>query len=108
MSDAFVRVARQLDTIRYRPGWRFEAQDLGERIAIVLEPPPLDDSHGGSQPVQIRMTRYISPDDDLVETAWELVRCMEMHEAGEWFVVDGERPHDPHRLPDGQQCEGIA
>lgn len=108
MSDAFDRVAGELALIRYRPGWRFEAQDLGERIAIVLEPPPLPDSHGGSEPVQIRMTRYIEHDGDPFATAWELVRCMEMHEAGEWFVVDGNRPHDPHKLPDGLQCEGIA
>lgn len=130
----FARVQAHLATIGYKPGWRFEAQDLGERIAIMLEPPAFHDSRRSGDHrvneirptaccgdgVQVRMTRYI---DGVVPSlgdshsyicalegrvwrlAYDLVRCMELHEAGEWFTVGGERPYDPHALPGGQQCQ---
>lgn len=123
----FDRVSAQLATIRYKPGWVFRAEDLGERIAIVLEPPPLHDSRRDGEHwmhamaptpccgdgVEIRMTRYLTvrPQEALIllgmveNLVWDLARCMELHELGEWFTVGGQRPHDPHALPDGRQCE---
>lgn len=152
---AFDAVAAQLALIDYKPGWSFEAQDLGNRVALVLQGPlgvdsrcPHRDkplmavrSRGWSrvtpveetgrvlqlapgeelirlrcacEPVQIRMTRYADVFGLehaaagiaywVTNTCWDLIRCMELHEAGEWFVVDGKRPHDPHELPPPQQC----
>ena len=117
----FAEAKNAVATIRYKPGWWFDIQDLGEQVAVVVEPPAFADSRGGSEPVKVRMTRYIpampvcweaNPKEmaralsiDVHNAAWELVRCMELHEAGEWFTVDGERPHDPHALPGGQQCD---
>lgn len=105
-----------LGRVAYKPGWRFVAQDLGATVAVVLEPPPFPDSRtrDPERPdwvplptVQVRMTRYLparAPDEAFVAACWDLVRCMELHEAGEWFLVDGCRPSDPHELPDGRQC----
>lgn len=30
------------------------------------------------------------------EAAWFCVRLAALHEAGEWFTVNGQRPYDPH------------
>jgi hypothetical protein len=104
-------LAGLLARLAYKPGWHFE-----------LAPNRSSYSFGGISPFQWMLV--ISVDDVLdsrgsgtrssfVTTApvpdapeatreyythwlWDQILQAERHEAGEWFVVDGTRPYDPH------------
>jgi hypothetical protein len=39
--------------------------------------------------------------DKFYEWAWQSIRKVELHEAQEWFKVDGELTHNPHRSDGG-------
>jgi hypothetical protein len=91
----------------YKPGWRFWLQrrrddqgypspfmwELAIEIADVL------DAYGSGR-VSTFQQRCPVVDEmepgEFTRWLWHQVLSMEQHEAGEWFVVAGERPYDPH------------
>lgn len=100
------RINEWLAEVQYKPGCTFTADlDPGSfslGISVHLDrrvPNAYDPAHEIPQ----RGRWYVPPflvdgdKDQFHDWLWCQVKLLEIHEAGEWFVVSGERPHDPHK-----------
>jgi hypothetical protein len=101
------KVRELLRRFTYKPGWRF-------KIAGDYEDPPRPPGPGAIQvtfqaPDAYHPKRVVpiisviaipdQPEDEdrLARWLFDRILDIERHEAGEWFVIDGRRPFDPHR-----------
>lgn len=98
-------LARLLGKLRYKPGWKFEirqdaAGPWGWYLWILAE---VEDAYHPGVRAQIANARPLPfgelPDDAWMRLVHSAIWSAEGHEIDEWFVVDGERPFDPHRVP---------
>lgn len=102
-----------LERLTYRPGWTFTLDDRGGQPTLVIRGVCPD----AYRPGRTIATRGCFPidatlRDELALRSWVFERLLEMehHEAGEFFVVDGERPYAPAhdgRIGAGQQSFGF-
>jgi hypothetical protein len=83
-------------SLRYKPGWTFKvAGPLNRMLCVFARTPDSGD------PTRLRTTQHQFPLPDLEGTdlARWVFRCLllcEQHEAGEFFAVNGFKPHYPH------------
>ena len=69
----------------------------GPRVAVpALEPELPLVTIGLIRPIPLSVLEELS-DELFFETVFASIDGLEAHETREWWVVDGERPHDPHR-----------
>lgn len=93
------QVTVALAGIGYKPGWMFR-YDPELRILIVTY--PAADAYDPRRTFGGRATAllpYSIPATEIAGWVWRVIMQIEEHEAGEFFTVDGERPHDPHQQP---------
>ena len=93
--------------LRYKPGWVFKIGGPGNTLLCVFATTP-DSQH----PTRQRTTQHQFPLPDL--SGLELVRwvfdqliLVELHEAGEFFQIDGRRPFFPHHQDEGSPYEHV-
>lgn len=92
-------------SIRYKPGWSFKVAGPRGRLLCVFARTP-----DSADPSRERVTQHQFPLPDLDPPdffRW-VFRCLllcEQHEAGEFFAVDGFRPHFPHHQDEGSPYE---
>lgn len=89
----------ELNRITYKPGWRLSLFDHPyEGVWLRIET-TLPDSRNPLSNVDLRIDSAIPPITDPADfhrwLHWRLTR-IEIHEACEWFKVDGHPPYNPH------------
>ncbi len=98
-----------LKRFTYKPGWSFSIEPYNIDIIINIDirclcsrtnELILQTFHNTIEPI-------ISSEDEFFEFLKECILKIEKHEALEFFVVDGKKPFDPHKMPfDGQMRSG--
>lgn len=92
------RFHEQLTRIAYKPGWDFDIVDalpFEDTLSLRIQF-PID---LGGEMFHTLVGRVIPSGlepGQFSEWLWGIVLEVETHEAGDWFTVDGSRPHDPH------------
>lgn len=101
-----------MDHVRYKKGWTIRAAPTAElrgpgggpwafdwtvRISF-----PAEDAYGSGRVSEFVQDCPVPNEIDgdreaLVHWLHSQICNAELHEAGEWFVVDGKRPFNPHR-----------
>lgn len=105
--ETLTRYRRLVAGMAYKPGWVFKvAGPLGRVLCVFATTPD------SLAPWQSRTTQhqFPLPDDDLDDRAfvrWVFDRLLlaELHEAGEFFTVDGFAPFFPHHQDEGSPYE---
>lgn len=91
-------------SLSYKPGWKFKAGGPGGRSLCVFATTP-----DSNDPTRERTTQHMfeMPDDcdDPVRWAFDSLLLAELHEAGEFFTVDGFRPFFPYHQDEGSPYE---
>jgi len=94
-------------SLAYKPGWRFKLAGPGGRWLCVFAETPDSQS-----PDRTRWTQHMFefPDplpDGRTLARWVFDRLLlcELHEAGEFFAVDGFHPFFPHHQDEGSPYE---
>lgn len=98
----FTDLERALKRITYKKDWEISLHNRnltgGMTLRITVFNVP--DTYTGIS-AELNATEIIHAPlyrlDDFYEHVWRLIHKTEMHEAQEWFKVDGKLPHDPHR-----------
>lgn len=97
-----------LASLAYKPGWTFKvAGPLGRYLCVFATTPD------SGAPDRQRTTQHqfeIPPGltvRDLIRWAFECLLLAELHEAGEFFTVDGHRPFFPHHQDQGSPYERV-
>jgi hypothetical protein len=96
-----------LAVFEYKPGWRFEIRcdewrpDDPWALLITIDD-QLDARDPGGRRIRLLHQRPIPcylPDepDRWLRFLRDAIAAADAHERDEWFVVNGERPFDPHR-----------
>lgn len=97
--------ARLVAGISYKPGWTFKlGGPLGRYLCVFATTPD------SQQPSRQRTTQHMFelPDvtgRELVRWVFDRLLLCELHEAGEFFTVDGSRPFYPHHQDEGSPYE---
>lgn len=94
-----------LNRVSYKD-WRFELQRSGMNLFLVARR-VMTDSDNPLGKTEIISSRMIQQDGAIpselrrgfVHLIWEMIKEGELHEAAEWFKVDGVAPYHPHRMP---------
>jgi len=89
--------------LAYKPGWRFRLGGPGNRFLCVFATTP-DSNNPATDRCTQHMFELPSPLPDkreLVRWAFDRLLLCELHEAGEFFRVDGFRPYMPHHQDEG-------
>ena len=93
------QIQAELARITYRPGWTFEAYQgpwEGQHLVIRAE---VVNAFNPATTVTLDIHSMLPPIPDAAYLhrwlAWRLAR-IEVHEAREFFRVDGKPPFDPH------------
>jgi hypothetical protein len=107
-------LAKTLAAFSYKPGWHFAVVRreplLGgppqpwERAVLLIVIEDVLDAYGSGERFpfcqQAVVPDYGPPGEPSPgfwqHWLWVQVLAAEEHEAGEWFVIDGQRPYDPH------------
>ena len=93
-----------LDGIAYKPGWSFRYGGPGNRFLCVFARTS-DSAH----PDRERTTQHMFelPDDvgDFERWVFDRLLLCELHEAGEFFTIDGEQPFYPNHGDEGSPYE---
>lgn len=112
MSDLTARPPPELEKLlavfRYKPGWSFSLVSAFPRTPwdpwrLQIEVADVLDAYGSG--TRSRFVTHIPvptvPGDREMWMRFlrDAVTSAEHHERDEWFVVDGQRPFDPHRGP---------
>lgn len=102
MSDTFPVLAKLIEKVQCKPGWRFALvdEDGAKRLVITV---PGRDSYHPENPLTVSHF-FPVPIATYNEKTWrrwifEMCRCVENHELGEWFRVAGARPFAPLHGP---------
>lgn len=92
--------------LAYKPGWTFKVGGpLGRFLCVFATTPD------SIQPGRSRTTQHMWEIPDLADerefVRWVFDRLLdaELHEAGEFFAVDGERPFYPNHQDEGSPYE---
>lgn len=93
--------------LAYKPGWTFKrGGPLGRYLCVFAYTPD------SGAPERNRRTQHMfnipeDLDDDHAAARWvfECLLLVELHEAGEFFAVDGQRPFFPHHQDEGSPYE---
>lgn len=112
MADVLTREPPKLDVtawfakVRYKPGVSFEAWfDHRHQTWVAEIRRPAPDRDTGEDRLQAwrqvlppRVTVLRGEEGERYLTNWlrGFIHDLELHEADEWLVIDGERPFDPH------------
>lgn len=102
---ASVAPADLVAQIRYKPGWAFKVGGpLGQFLCVFATCPD------SNNPARERTTQHMWPlpdatGPDFFRWVFERLLLAELHEAGEFFSVDGFRPHMPHHQDEGDPYE---
>jgi hypothetical protein len=95
-----------VETLRYKPGWTFKiAGPMGRLLCVFARTP---DSH---HPERARATQHQFDIPELPDRTsalrwvFDCLLLAELHEAGEFFEVDGFRPFYPHHQDEGSPYE---
>ncbi len=102
ISDYLRRAKAMLASISYKPGWRFEVdeqQSNGYELTIRMSTKAHD--AGGSGDLitlgrQDRIPVWCVDTGRFAHEVFRLVHDSELHEAKEWFKVNGVQLYDPH------------
>jgi hypothetical protein len=96
-----------LPAITYKPGWSFKIGGPGNRFLCVLATTP--DSFA---PQRQRCTQHMFelpdpalPYRDMARWIFDRLLLCELHEAGEFFQLDGLRPFFPNHQDEGSPYE---
>lgn len=106
--DTPVQPGPLLAAISYKPGWTFKIAGPGNRYWCVFARTP-----DSLRPETERTTQhqFEIPEAlnarDLLRWAFEHLLLAELHEAGEFFTVDGHRPFFPHHQDQGSPYERV-
>lgn len=93
------RIGLQLRTFKYKPNfefaWFFSTDSLNLQIKFRSEcvDTGTTETFAGLKRVLIS---EVDGGDLLTKWLWSEIKEAELHEAGEWFTIDGERPFNPH------------
>jgi len=89
-----------LHEVRYKDGWRFRAEPLGDGYFLQVAFDAPDNDVPGSAPAEQRGRKwYVSPHmtrSEVVQTAFSAIRWAEEHEMRELFTYRGQRIFGPH------------
>lgn len=106
-------LARLLDRVEYKPGWRFQVMPDGPgRILLVAIREDVLDAYGSGKRSP-QMTAQGLPASDVIgdgsDEMWvhvvhDVLSRAEQHEVDEWFRVGGVRPFDPHASDRGAEA----
>lgn len=91
----------------YRPGWRFqviapERWTWPAELALAIDAKVIDAYHPERCVTVTHMARIdpMAADDTSIQLQlYRVLWTVEQHELGEFFVVAGRRPFDPHHTP---------
>lgn len=92
--------------LAYKPGWTFKRGGPGSRYLCVFATTP-----DSLAPHRTRTTQHMFEiPDDITAEEWprwvfDHLLLAELHEAGEFFEVDGFRPFFPHHQDEGSPYE---
>jgi hypothetical protein len=102
-------LVRFLEKFRYRPRWTFQLypdKDLPGFGWTLLINEWVEDTYNPGKWANIKATAKVPEVYNSVmidEDFWQewmhghVIPVLERHDSDEWFVVDGQRPFDPHR-----------
>ena len=89
-------------TLRYKPGWTFRiGGPLNGYLCVFATTPD------SNQPTRERCTQHMFALPAVVTHRW-LFDCLllcELHEAGEFFRIEADRPFFPHHQDEGSPYE---
>jgi hypothetical protein len=91
-----------LRRVSYRPGWHLTVHDTGLASPVLQLTYTVPDAYRPGHMIRLARSVLIPPGlahwPDRQKAGW--LRCVfhesEIHEADEWFCLDGRRPFDPH------------
>jgi len=92
---------RGLELVSYKPGWTFEINPVapGSSSLILTVQYTGYDTNAHTDVVFTRRVPSELYPDDLDQWLWQTLIDIEREEAGEWYRVNGARPHNPHMAP---------
>lgn len=95
-----------IEAIRYKPGWVLKLGGPGRRFLCVFAT-----TADSADPTRHRCTQHMFElptgldHRHLVRWIFDQLLLAELHEAGEFFAVDGFRPYFPHHQDEGSPYE---
>lgn len=106
-TDSLHRLQAVVSRIKYRPGWVLSVTSERDRSLYTAAEIRVDAkvmcAYDNSKTIPLRTSRMIPlshvdalPEEGLVRFCFDVLRSVEMHELGEFFQYNGERPYDPH------------
>ncbi len=101
----FAEIQAVVSTIKYK-GMTFSTRHDEEMVYIDFSVRVQDTDMDYEKPLHVSSTHAFSLDMELsvegiIARVWHMVSKFEYHEAGEHFIVDGERPYHPHHPMEG-------
>lgn len=104
LEDARRELAALVEHVSYKPGWSFSCRfddDDQECVTVNIQARLPCSRRPGREVTLFRMftadLRSSHLLEDFPQRLFDQVARMELHEAEEWFTVDGVRPLDPHK-----------
>lgn len=95
--------------LRYKPGWTFKHAGPLRTFLCVFATTP--DSHSPTRTRctqhQFRMLERYESEQAFYRWVFDCLLLCELHEAGEFFTVDGHRPFYPHHQDAGSPYERV-
>lgn len=91
-------LADQLATITYKDGWEFQVHEGPDGLTRLIIEAWAVDAYDQTRTVRIhRDFLTMRPEEHFLQWVWHCITEAEIHEASEFFHVDGIKPYDPHR-----------
>lgn len=93
--------------LSYKPGWKFKIGGPGGRYLCVFATTPDSNNPGQNRTTQHQFEIPDDMPDGRAFCRWVLDQLLlaELHEAGEFFAIDGHRPFFPHHQDEGSPYE---
>lgn len=94
-----------ISTVKYKPGFKISIEDDQQSPLFLRLELLVRDAYNEQSTELLPLTKMIAVgeyDLGLDKPFWRqilfrYIQQLEMHEAGEFFQIEGERPFDPHR-----------
>jgi hypothetical protein len=103
MTNGEGRALVALPSLGYKPGWLFKVGGPGNRFLCIYAE-TIDSQHQDRN----RLTQHmfeIPNEGDFVRWVFDCLLLCELHEAGEFFTVDGVAPFFPNHQDEGSPYE---
>lgn len=91
-----------LERITYRPGWSITCIDRGDGSLYLFLSANVINAYHHAETTMLNsaypLRTELLTEKEMLQEVYEALKVVELHELGEFLVLDGTRPFDPHRM----------